>query len=785
MYLDRKALLLASQLLLVPAFSQTGIGHWRDHLSYQNTLAVVEGGGRVYCASSSGVFMLDGSTQELTRYSKVNALSDMNVSALGWNAQRGALVVGYSNGNVDVLTSNSAKNLADIKRSNISGSKAINSVECRGNFAYLACRFGIVVLDLERMEVRDSWIIGPGAGQLNVLDIAFHQDSVYAATDVGLFAADINSPNLASFTNWHKRLDVPRPAGPFNRVVSFGGRLMVNFDHPTAANADTLYYWDGQWQRMTGVLGASNNDVQVSEAGDRIIITHHDFVRQFNADLSESAYWANVNGMGLEPKAAVSRAAGGAWVASSQHGLVRMPSNGEVRRYFPNGPKNNSAYRAAAKDGRIYVSTGAPSSTWGSSYLKYGVHRFKDNTWNTVDGSNDQLLATGANTYAGPVNDFMGVVIDPDDPEHYFVGSWDEGVLEMRGEHVVAIHNSTNSSLQVNPLYASDGGVQVAGLVFDESGNLWVTNSNCSSPISVRTSNGAWRAYSPGGVVNGNTLLSDIVVDQNGYKWMVRPRSAGMLVFDDGGTLNDVGDDRYKVLGTADGAGKLPSLDVYSVAVDKDGEVWVGTGKGVAVFYNPYTVFENSGGDAQQVMLEQDGNYQLLLETEAVSAIAVDGADRKWLGTQNAGVFLVSADGTQLLQRFNADNSPLPGNNIMDITIDGASGEVFFATDQGVVSYRSDATDGDKLPDCAMVFPNPVRENYVGPVAINGLLRDSDVRITDVVGNLVFRATSLGGQVIWPATDLSGQRVSTGVYLVLATDASGTYSCNTKVLVVR
>lgn len=764
------------------AIAQPAIGQWREHFSYQRAKAVVEGDGVAYCATSNAVFALDPATNGISRYSKVNVLNDMNVSCLSWNAQQHALVVGYTNGNVDVLMNGASYNLSDIKRSGLVGDKTIYAATSHGPRVYLACGFGIVVVDLERMEVQDTWIIGPNATQVVVRGIAFHQDSIHAATETGLFSAAANAGNLASFTNWRKRTDIPRAAGPFSSATSFNGRLMVNYSSTTGQ--DTVYYFDGAWQRFTAIYGSQNRQMHVSPAGDRLTITHNGFVRQYNGALQEVGFWGSVNGTDLNAVSAVFRAGGGIWAASETAGLVRFAEGGG-QAFFPNGPKNNSVYRLASGGGRVYVGTGGVASNWGNFFLKYGVHRFKENTWYTTDRENDPLFNSGANTFGGTVNDVLGIAVDPEDPDHVFVGSWDDGVVEMRNGQVVAIHNPTNSSLQYIPISAAEGAVQVAGLTFDGDGNLWMTNSNCTSPISVRQRNGAWQAFNPGSVVGGNTLFSDIVVDPNGYKWIVRPRGVGLLVFDDAGTITDTGDDRYKALTTSEGSGKLPSADVFSVAVDHDGEVWVGTGKGVAVFYNPFSVFESSGGDAQQILLQQDGNYQLLLETEAVSAIAVDGGDRKWLGTQNAGVFLVSADGTEQLEHFTVDNSPLPGNNIVSITIDGLTGEVFFGTDQGIVSFRGSATEGGADAECASVFPNPVRETYSGPVAITGLVRDSDVRVTDVAGNLVYRTTSLGGQAIWPATDLSGQRVSTGVYLILASDPSGTYSCNTKVVVVR
>jgi ligand-binding sensor domain-containing protein len=304
----------------------------------------------------------------------------------------------------------------------------------------------------------------------------------------------------------------------------------------------------------------------------------------------------------------------------------------------------------------------------------------------------------------------------------------------------------------------------------------------------VRKADGGWKSFSPGGLVSGNLLVSDVVASRlNNIKWLVRPRGNGLIVFTDGGTIDDTGDDRWRLLTNQDNQGGLPTMEVSDLAEDQDGEVWVGTSKGVAVFYNPEAIFsdDEQDFDCQQILIEQDGNIQILLETEVVTCVTVDGGNRKWLGTQTSGAYLVSPDGTQQLAHFTAENSPLPSNNVQSMAIDGQTGEVYFGTDQGIISYRGEATQGASSASCASVFPNPVRETYQGSVAITGLVADSDVRITDIAGNLVYKTRSLGGQAMWPATNLSGQRVSTGVYLVMASDPTGASTCNTKVLVVR
>lgn len=785
-----RTLFLASGILGLAGglAAQTAIGQWRDHFQYRHTMAVVQGNDDIYCATTTAVFKYNEQSGETERYTKVNALNDVNIQALGWNADRNSLLVGYKNGNLDIIGNGSATNIPDIKRSSIVGDKGIYTIVNRGGQTYLGCGFGIVVVDLARMEVKDTWLIGPNAAQLQVNSIAFHGDSIYAATQQGLYAAWQGESNLAAYTNWHKRPDVPGANGAFSAAISFNGNLMVNRRVSVVEqdDLDTVYYFNVGWHVLTAEPGDFTRSMDVSPDGQLLTITGRETVRRFGTDLSFVDYAFNIGSEGVHPMDAISRPQGGMWIASNGHGLLSFRGPTNYTAISPNGPTNNSSYRMSSSEGSLYVTTGGPSGNWGNEFLKDGVHVYTEGQWRTTDRSNDPLFSSGSNGYGEALNDVMAVAADPDDGSHAFVGSWDDGILEMRNGQGAGFYGADNSSLQ---RYQNSGSnsvpTLVGGLAYDEKGNLWASNSNCNAPISVRMKNGTWRSFSASAALANNTLLSDIIVGKNGYKWIVRPRSAGMLVFTDNGTPSDPGDDLAKALNTFEGQGGLPSMDVFTVAEDKDQQVWVGTGKGVAVFYNPDAVFTNGDFDAQQILIEQDGNVQILLETESVSAIAVDGANRKWLGTQTGGLFLVSADGTREIAHFTAANSPLPSDNIICLNIDAITGEVFIGTDQGIMAYRGDATEGSLTADCASVFPNPVRETFTGPVAITGLVKGSDVRITDVTGNLVFHTISLGGQAIWPATDMNGNRVSTGVYLVLSVDPEGKLKCNTKVAVVR
>lgn len=769
------------------ASAQEAIGQWRDHFPYRSLLAVAEGGGQIYAASATAMFRYGTATGEMANLNKTNLLNDVGIQGLAWNEALGTLVVYYQNGNIDLLKGNTSVNIGDIKRSSVIGNKGIYSTYMDGTTAYLACGFGIVVLDLANEEIRDTWFIGPSGSKVQVNAITMTADSIYAATASGLFVADRFSSNLASFTNWHKRVDMGTALddGPFNAVVRLGDRLLLNAV-VSGEGGDTLLVLeqDNTWSRDASSFGQVTRNMAVSTDGQYVVLSHFTDIRVLDQQLQEQTRIYSIDGKYTKPQQAIRDAEGWVWIADAEQGLIRAQGTDMGYSVVPNGPKTASAWRMAADKGTVYVATGGVTGTWFSQFAKEGVHMRKDGQWSTMDRSTSTLLDVGANEFGGSVNDIISVAIDPNDPSHAYVGSWDEGLIEIRDGAPVKIYNQSNSGLSedVNPY---QGALYVSGLDYDDAGNLWIVNAKCNNSMVVLTKNGEWLHFSPGNLLAGNLLLGDMVAAQNGYKWIVRPRGNGILVYNNGNTISDIGDDQYKLLNAQTGTGGLPTNDVYCLAEDLDGQIWVGTGQGIAVFYSPDAIFNGSDYDAQQILIEQDGNVQILLETESVISIVVDGANRKWIGTQASGVYLISADGREQIHHFTDANSPLPSNTITNIAIDGSTGEVYMATESGIMSYRSDATTGENDNTCATVFPNPVRETYTGPIAITGLVRTSEVKITDVSGNLVYRTTSAGGQAIWNGNDMNGNRASTGVYLVFVTDPSGSYKCNTKLLLAR
>ena len=259
-----------------------------------------------------------------------------------------------------------------------------------------------------------------------------------------------------------------------------------------------------------------------------------------------------------------------------------------------------------------------------------------------------------------------------------------------------------------------------------------------------------------------------------------------MFILDDNKTPDIFTDDRYKKMQIKDADNKIVPI-VYSIAEDLDGNIWVGTDQGPLVYYNPEKVFDSDLTAFRLKTPRNDGTGQadLVLATESISSIAVDGANRKWLGTLNSGAYLLSPDGTTQIKHYNEENSPIFSNNIVSLAIDDKSGEVWFGTLKGVQSVRGDATPGEEKFSHVYSFPNPVREDYSGNVTITGLMRDSQIRITDISGNLVYETVSDGGMATWDLKTYNGKHVSTGVYLVFCASIDGLQACVTKLLVIR
>lgn len=738
------------------------LGEWRSHLPYAKVFEVTDGGDHVFARGEIYHFSFDKTNGYVQRYDKVWGLSDVSEAHIAYNPFNQALLITYENANIDLVKDGMVINLADIERKSVGGSKSINHIYFSDSLAYLSTSFGVVLLDMDREEFSDTYIIGDNGDQIGVYGVTIFNDTIFAATDEGIKTAPLSGVLLANYQNWTLQdTATGLPAIQFDGIVQFNNGVYARKGNQiykyTTGNGWSRIYNQTGWNIVS--MRSSNSYLVLAEedtsgVGARVTLFNNNDDISFRND-TKFAYVSDalIDGDGV------------LWVADAAYGLVRKEGGAAATSIQPNGPATSGVAGLSVRSGEVWLAPGGAVSTF--SYMVNG-------TWYNKNQYSDPALQ---DFYY--VNDIYAV---PNSDISY-IGSYWDGLLKYENGTLTKF-NKDNSSLQGR--VGDEQRTYVSGFAMDQDGYLWVSNYGAPSPLSVLRPDGNWQSFTPPTPISGGTV-TDIVIDDIGNKWIALDGSAnqGFLVFNYGTDIDSDNDDLYKVLTSANGNGAMHNTEVLCVAKDNDGEIWFGTPEGIGVFYCASSIFSDQGCDAQRILVERDGFAGYLLETERVQCIAVDGANRKWVGTTN-GLWLFSSDGTEEIDFFDADNSPLLSSNIVSLAIDGESGEVYVGTDKGLMSYRGEATAAtDKHEDQIIAFPNPVRENYTGPIAIKGLAENAEVKITDNNGILIYQTTALGGQAIWDGNDYTGRRAKTGVYLIFSINQDGSDSKVGKLLFIK
>lgn len=763
-------IMMASSLA---SFAQdgVGIGNWRTHLPYQKVIDVEPVGNKIYAATPFELFYYDTQDNSINILNKINGLSDIGISTIAYNESQRKLFVAYTNANVDLIYNDGTiKNMSDIKDKNFVGSKNINSVFFDGDLAYVACGFGIVVFDLKKEEVKDTYYIGNQGDAVNVTDVAFYNGRIYACTDDGVYYAAQNAPNLANYAAWHFDASLIHPHLAYNEMEVFKGKLFLN--HDGGFQADTLFVNDGtRWDYFN--KEDATQKFEMRAYNDQFIITTRYNVRVLDQNLNELHNLYSPGGS-IEPLSTARDNSGNYWIGDTRRGLVRTSDGWNNMDVKPNGPASKNVFELKACGDQVWIATGGHAANWGKRYMAEGVARF-DGSWTIFNNATLSDL--------NGISDYVCIATNPNDPSVTYVGTWGSGVLKFKDNALVDIYNTENSTLQT---WAQDPSlINISGLAFDSKGNLWVANTGAGNLLSVMEPNGNWHSFNLGGSLS-SIDIGTLLVDHNDYKWITR-RNGEVIVFNDNGTLDNPADDQTVNLNTASGNGKLAGF-VNCLTVDSKGAVWAGTDKGPCLFSDTKKIFSGSDFDATQVRVPRnDGTDQydyLFAESNVLSMAAMEGANLIWFGLES-GVYLMSFDGSpKEIHFFNTANSPLLDNAVSTMAID-KSGEVFFGTASGVISYRGEYATPEPIVSDVVAYPNPVRMGYHGYVGIKGLVANSLVRITTVDGAFVTQLISEGGQAVWDCTNINGEKVEPGVYLIFVSTKQGTDKFATKILLMN
>jgi len=759
------------------SFSQIAVGEWRDHLPYTKALGVTEGNNKIYCSTDAAIFIYNKDDNSLSKLSKVDGLSDVGITCISYNSFNDLLFIGYSNGNIDLIKSNQIINISDIERKLITGSKSINNVHFIDNKALISTGFGIVVLDTDKEEIKDTYYIGPLGDKICVNEITSDENYIYAATESGIYKALINDSFLSNYASWSRLTTIPNYESKINTLICFNNFLYYNFDSELSEQ-DTIYkfdltnetwaYFDSTKTYTTYSLALCNDKILAS-CNNKLQIQNESGETELLVSWYMSGYSLGIRNALIDSNDDI-------WIADNNNGLVKRAESGTFEIFYPNGPASSSAVCMTVENSELWTVAGGVDGSWNNLWKQAEMYSFIDQHWETKNSKNISQLSGS--------KDAFRVIANPSDNKQVYVGCWGSGVLELYNGEYVGLYDYTNSSLQT--IIANSSYCRIGGLAIDENDNLWVTNSGVPSPISVKTSENSWYSFEYGSEIDASTL-GDIIVTKNNHKWVVIPRGGGLFAFYENETFENLSDDNTLKFSIVDENNAIITNDIFSIVEDHDGVIWVGTNKGIVAYYYPENVFGDDVFYAQRIVISSDveGQASYLLENETVTAIAIDGANRKWIGTEASGTYLMSEDLSEEIYHFTKDNSPLVSDNIMSIAIDQNTGEIFFGTDKGIVSFRGTATEGSENNEQVYVYPNPVREDYTGLITITGLVTNSNVKITDIAGNIVYETTAEGGQAIWEGKNFSNQRVKTGVYLVFSSNEDGSKTNITKILFIN
>ncbi|AIZ63119.1 hypothetical protein PK28_04390 [Hymenobacter sp. DG25B] len=761
--------LVASLLAAGGALGQgaVGYGDWQLHLPTNGAYALADAGAKVYVATNDAFLLFDKELKSIRLLSRRDGLHDVGVRTVAYDSLTQSVLVVYRNGNLDVLRPDgSIHNLTDILRKQLPGEKIINSIYFNARRAYLSGNFGLVVLDMNRLEVRDTYTnIGAGGEAVRVLATTVLHDSLYAATSYGLLRGRLTD-NLVDYHSWRTDAGgLTRPGDPYRTLATQDGRVYAGI------NGIGLHRFTGkEWVPLGPLAGNEYRQLTPSAAGLLVVSNMGVALLKPNGEVRSYP-----NALIQNPRAATRARDGVLYVADNGNGLLAVAPDGQqVTNYVTNSPASARSFSILTEpNGRVTVFSGGYGDRYLQAEVYDGFYEYADGRWQSTTPQTLPDLAQ----YPRP-KDLTRGVRTPDGT--LYIGSYGNGLLEWQGPGRFKLFNPVSN--QPNPLLsviADPNYTRINDVALDADGNVWVVNRhevpNTSGLFLYQPATKQWITIP---YFSGAENLDRIAIDDNGYAWLTESRKngRGLVVYDR--------KTQARRLFTKEDGG-LPAVELYDVVKDRVGDIWVATIAGVAVYNDPSQVFlPGSPGLRKPLVSRGEGSGYDLLFTEVVKTIAVDGGNRKWFGTDN-GLWLFNADGDEALQHFTTANSPLPSNRIVDVAVNDKTGEVFVATDAGLVSYRGSATVTEGAPSCAKVFPNPVRRSFTGQVGISGLANNAVVKITDVAGQLVYQTRASGGTVVWNLQDYNGRRVQSGVYLVLSSDADGQNGCISKIAVVN
>lgn len=747
-------------LLTIGSFAQNHL--WKGYYSYNETTAVEQDGQYIYFATTNAVFVYNQSSGEREIYNSINGFKTDEIVSIAYAPDYKKLVVGSANGKIALidLAADKVYHLNDIyNKTNIpDNQKKINRIIINAGYAYLATGYGITTVRLNDNHFGDTFYVGSGGDMVNVKSVAVLNDQIYAAAEnEGLKKASLNN-SLIDYNNWQV-IDF----GNWLDIVAFEGQMVGVKDDlslNTISTSNTITPVDTVWGGFLRLHVSSDILIEVAE----------ETIRLFEDDLSVTAdfLWTGSERGGL---ADATFSNGNFYIATNTQGGLRVPvfDKSNIQNISPEGPLSNNVFALTLHNKDLWVTFGGYGAEMNpyvpNGLTLYGLSYMKNlQNW-------EQISPQDLNQFKSTAN----VSFNPQVPNTAYISSFHDGLglLDLNSDNFTVYNDQNTDALKA----IAPNDVRINGVAFDRNGTGWMTNSGVKPFLVSIDKNNQFNGYSSAvfeSISAENAFLKP-VIDKNNTKW-IGSYFNGLFAF------NDTQNNKSMQMTTNH---NLPSRTIKALAIDYNNQLWIGTARGLRIISNVDQFLTNSQLTPTNIVIEDDGRPQELFFEQDILAITVDGSNNKWVSIAESGVFLISGNGSETIYKFTAENSPLPSNEVLGIVIDGTTGEVFFGTRQGIVSFKNYATTPTDNLDDIKVYPNPVKPEFTGEVKISGLVSGATVKITDIAGNLVFETKSLGGTVTWNTYSFSGTKVPSGVYMVFVSSDDGTLSGVKKLMIIR
>ena len=747
--------------------SQDFSDRWKGYFSYYTITDLDESDNKVYAAAENAYFIYDIPTQTIQTVTSIQGLSGNKISKIYHSKNYGLTCIGYEDGLIQIVMDNNQNifSVVDIRdKISISpNNKRINNfLEFEGKL-YISTDFGIAEYSLQNLEFEDSFFIGTNGSQIQINQITILEGKIYAATSLeGIKSADITNPNLINFEAWQTEY-----TGNWKGVLNFSNTI---FGLRSNNSISTL---ENGTASIFEAVGSNVTDFNVS--GEQLVITAANQVSAYNSELNLEAFIDQLQDAEFSINTSVS-SNGQYFLGHSSLGLLNFQDSSTTvfSELSPDGPLLNRIFSLETTSSDLWVTFGEydqflnpfPLNSRGLSHLIEGE-------WVNIDVEN-----------LNNARELSNVTIDPSNPNRVFVSSFFDGLLEIENNELIQQYDSSNSIIEGVPSNINDN--RIGASVFDSQGNLYFTNSIAENQLKRLNANGEFvNIDMSDGYLNPTETSSSKMVIDNNNNIFIGTLKDGVVAYSPTTNTSALISSNIQGVEFPDTFNANPNIT--ALEIDQNSRLWIGTQAGLRVMSNPTAIFnENQNVRVSPIIIEDvDGLPQELLFEQFITDITTDGANNKWISTADSGVFQVSANGQDILNIFNVDNSPLPTNSVRTVSINQSTGEVFFGTTSGLLSYSSRVTSGNETLENLRAYPNPVRPNYTGLVIIDGLTNGANVKITDVSGNLVFEEFVDGGSLQWDTRAFGKHKVASGVYFIVVTGEDQIETKVGKIMIIR